>query len=1395
MLYPTRLLCLVALAAVVLGLPADAQNRAARDNAAAEQRAPAAMSIRPTALATPVSFAITDRRAGGMTVEIRADWRRSLADDVASLGLDDAASYERASLVLAAGAASYAEPLALPSLDGASVSVLAADFDEAPAPLSASARAELAGATAEVVAVGVERKQAVGTLLARLLRYDAGTGRLLRYRRLVLSVQFATPFASDAAAQRATSAPDAVGSRRLLPVNSAALRGGSANPHVAVTRSVLAEGTWFKVPIAREGLYRIDRSWIEAAGLDAGSVDPSQVRVYSNGGRRVPAANSAPRLADLAESPRKVTGGGDGAFSGNDQVLFFAEGARGWAWDTTAADWRHWLNPMTRANYAFVRVDAAPGGATVGDAAYPNWPGVAERSRLETRLFQEEDVRGGNLEISAAGGGLDWLGRSARPTAPRITVLDTIAPGRVAGTVRFRARAAIDSNPRSALSFERGGRVLVTREFSTPSDRNAATDETLTFEDVVPAGEPLQLRLVLDARSVNATAWIDYVEAFYTRELTTTGDYLRFHTPGGTEGASGGRFGFALSGFSAEPEVWDVTEPNTVRRLGVRAEAGRYLVQVEAEADAPRELLAFVSGASAISRAPSPEGGSPIANQNLHGVTNNPTYLVVTHEDLLPAAEALAARRAERDGLVPLVATSEQIYNEFSGGKPDFRAVRDFARLFYDRAGQVQQMPRFLLLFGDGHYDYRGIEEGGDDNNLVPVYETIEMLIDDENFTSDDYFGLLDENEGEWVYTNFAQYSTERLDLGIGRIPARTRQEAEAYVQKVIRYEDPATYGAWRGRATYLADDSFPGGDDDIHVLNAEVAANEMRDEFPALNLNKIYLPLYEPVQTAFGRRLPGAEADAIGAFENGTLIWNYSGHGSKDQLADERIFSSELADRLTNLDRLAIGVTATCTFGRFDMIARQSGAERLTLNPQGGAIAMFTTTRVVYTSSGTESLNPALNRAFTQSAFERAPDGRPRRLGDVMYYTKTRALPSGNVPGAQGNSRKFALLGDPAVRVGVPERPVQITRLSGAPLPQMSQGDPLPADAPELRALTRTEIEGQVYRIDGAVDAAFDGEVELLVYDAARREQMPDDQVDYVPEGVEVRSDLIWRGRATAAGGQFRAVFVVPQDVSYSGEPGRIYAYVRPTGGSSLDGQGFSEAFTVSTTAGDAVSDGAGPEIRLFVGDSTFVEGGLVGPEDELIVRLRDPSGLNSAGAGIGHELLLSVDGNEAEATDIGERFVADLDSYTSGEARVALPELEPGAHRVRVRAWDVTNNASEAEISFVVGEDERLALGSVYNYPNPMSRQTTFVIDHNRSGQNGRVLVRIYTVNGRLVRTLETDAALSPVASLEWDGSDEDGDRVASGVYLYQVRVEAERADGGREVSERLERLAIIR
>ncbi len=1326
----------------------------------------------PPALDGP-TLRLVETTPTGAVYELRAEWRGALAESVRRFAADPAA------LVLDAvrGYATMSESVVLPAVAEPSVEVIAADFEEAP--LSARRPVEdwteadqtafeaLTRPPAEVVAVGVERRRPTGTLVVRLLHVDEARGTVRRYRRVLVRVGYTA----------GRMGPDGA------PVG-ALVRGGD-NPHLGVTRSVLATGTWFKIPITRAGVYRIDRAYLEALGVaGASSLDFGRVQVFHNGGDMLPELNSAPRPADLVENAALVAG---------DALYFFADGPSDWVWNADDGHWEHRLNYFTNESYVFLRVDGA-NAARVGGASFPAFPDAERQATAEGRVFAEDDLV--NLVRNGGGSGLEWLGAEVATGRPRVTVLDTVPPGLAGGAVRYRARAAARANPAVTLSFRVDGveQAAVSPQpvsFGGSGDGPLAHTRIAAFEGPPASGGRLAVDMVMEGSTNNPIAWIDWIEAVFPQALRAHEGVLRFPTPGGRSG----RFEFALEGFTAEPQVWDVTDPAAIRRLGVRAEGGRYLVQVEvAEGAAPRELVAFEPGAAGVA---APAAGVAVPNQDLHGLAGYPDYVIIAPAEFRQAAEELAAHRRTRDGLATVVVDIGQVYNEFSGGQVDMRAVRDYLRFLYDRAPD-DALPRYALFMGDGHYDFRGRLPGGEANNWIPTFQTFESLNLIVSYTSDDYFGLLDPDEGVWAYPGHPTPGPERVDLGIGRFPVRSAEEAAHVVAKILHYEDPATHGAWRSRFTFVADDQYPSaGDLDLHVQNAEVVAEAVRDDFPDVNLQKIYSTSYPSVVTAVGRRVPEATADIRRALDEGTLVWNYSGHGGHDALADERLITLEDIEALDNYDRLSIFVTATCSFGRFDMVDKQSGAEMLLLNPHGGAVALFTTVRLVYTSTSPDRYNLGLNLRLTDYLLGRDDDGRPRRLGDVMRLTKTSDV------GAQGNNRKFAFLGDPAMRVGLPHRPVQITSvngidLAGTPLagtPLAGTTGPGGPGMPELRANEFADITGQVLGFDGQPDLTFDGEVELEVFDAARVIRLDPAIALYTDGEYRVRTDRLYRGRATVRGGAFSARFIVPRDVSYSGLPGRISAYV--SGPSGLDGVGTSEAFVIGETAGPPLDDTQGPQIRAFLNDTTFVDGGLVNREPTLVVRLFDESGINTVGTGVGHELLVTFDGDPASAQEIGRFYEGDLDSYQAGTVRFALPEQEPGPHRLRVTAWDVANNSSSVELAYVVTGDEGLALRNVYNYPNPTTGRTRFLFEHNQpAGTMARVQLRLYTLAGRPVRTLEWEDALSGnLVQIPFDGLDEDFDPLATGIYLYHVRVSVDRPDGGTDVAERIERLAVIR
>ncbi len=981
------------------------------------------------------------------------------------------------------------------------------------------------------------------------------------------------------------------------------------------------------------------------------------------------------------------------------------------------------------------------------------------------------------------------MSQTIRSGSSRDILSSPALPGFLGGTVYYRARAAIASDPKATIAFESAGTVLAQRTapwiVEEKAEKPTAVPVETFFTQTVSAGQPLSVTMRLfsqaGTQTVEPQASLDWIRVFYDQDLLAENDYLRFSS----DPRRSGEQLFQIRGFSTTPMVWDVTEASAISGREVIAGGGLYSYRhASLPGEAPREYVAFTEAAA---RTIPSEAVTAVPNQNLHGITFFPDLVIVVPSELSAAAQRLAEhRRAE--GLDVMVALRNEIYNEFSGGLPDMRALRDYLKFLYDRAPDEESLLRYALLMGDGHYDFRGLSSLGQQQiNWIFPYETEESLDPDASFTSDDYFGLLDDNEGEWIYTHFGAVSKEKVDIGVGRLPVQSLAQAEMLVDKIIGYENPDTFGPWRSNYLAVADDGPTGldgltDDADLHLQNVDQVAELLRIGGYPINVRKVYAESFERVfLNTF--KVPEARKQINARLNSGMLVFNYSGHGGPDALAQEGIFTREDAESLNNEEKLAVFITATCSFGWWDLEDRQSGAEALLLNDNGGAVALLTTVRLVYTSGSTSSLNAGLNRALNQELFLRDGEGRPRRLGDVMRSTKNTQV------GLQGNSRKFNLLGDPSMRIGIPAGAARVEKLNGTEL-DSSTG--------QMKALDRVDITGAITRADGSVDAGFNGTVSVTVFDAVRR--VPLVKQRYMPSPYyNIREDLIWRGDVSAQDGRFTATFVVPRDISYSHNPGRIFVYAASD---DRDAAGQSENFTVGGTSDNPPDDNAGPGINLFLNDTTFVSGNTVPANPELIARLFDESGINMVGAGVGHEMLLVVDGDQSDARDISSGFIAERNSFQRGEATWRLSVDEPGAHLLSVRAWDVINNSNTVEISFSIANDEVLSVSNVYNYPNPMNRETRFIFEHNQpSGTPARVQLRIYTLNGRPIRTIDTEEALPEgiltggTVQIHWDGRDDDFDRLATGIYLYRLRVEAEQSDGSTQVSEHIEKLAVIR
>ncbi|GHA73720.1 peptidase C25 [Pontibacter akesuensis] len=1069
---------------------------------------------------------------------------------------------------------------------------------------------------------------------------------------------------------------------------------------------------------------------MQALGVSIQSIDPKKVQLFGNGGGMLPQPNSAPRPDDLQENAILVAGEADGKFDDGDYVLFYAQGPHTWKYDATTQQFSHTYNVYSDTAFYFLRINHSTGARI---AKREQAAGATQTiSTYTERQFYEKDLK--NMVYS----GREWYGEdfSSFQTTREFSfpVSDAVAGTAVKLTAALMANSAASSSFAVSLNGQPLGTQTISGRGSGeyhPEGVNSIRTYTLNQQQL-GTGNAYKVSLAFSpSGGATAIGYLDYLELQYERQLKLYGEQTAFRAP---QSINQPVSSFALAGLPAQAQVWDVTNP--LQPVAQQHSSGRF----SAPTEVLREFVAFQN----ISTKPIPAG--KVTNQNLHGISGSTDFVIVTHPGFLQEAKRLAAHRAQHSSLNVQVVTTTQVYNEFSSGAQDVTAIRDFMRMLYTRSSKPEGEVLYLLLFGDASYDYKN-RLRTQNTNFVPVYESRESLHPINSYSSEDYYGFLDEDEGEWAENSRGDHL---LDIGIGRLPAKSTAEAAILVDKIIAYDSPSHLGSWRSKITFVSDD----GDGNEHQQDAEFLANYVQDNFPKYNLNKVYLDLFEQIATASGQRAPAANAAIDQAVEQGSLIINYTGHGREIDLAAEQVLTLPQISNWQNKNNLTFLLTATCEFGRYDDPARPSGAELALLHNKGGAIGLLTTTRPVYSNG-----NRVLNRNFFKSAFTPI-NGRMPRLGDVVMQTKNNSI-NENTSGSRGvNNRNFSLLCDPSLQLAYPALEAKITSINGRQ-----------AAADTLSALQKVVLQGQVQDMNGSIAQDFNGEVHLKVYEKpTTRYTLGDEQGQPVP--VQVRENVIYDGKASIKSGLFEATFVVPKDISYTYGHGKISLYARS---GTQDALGVDKGVIIGGTAPNAAADTTPPTVQLFMDDASFKPGGITGKTTTLLARLFDENGINTTGTGIGHEITAILDGKQDSLLVLSDYYTTDLNNYQEGGLTYVFKDLAPGRHTLRLKAWDTHNNSAEGYIEFFVSNDAGLALEHLFNHPNPLSDETTFHFNHNRAGEALEVQVQVFTLSGKLVKTLQTVAEASPAhfAELTWDGRDKYNERVARGVYVYRVTV----------------------
>lgn len=1119
------------------------------------------------------------------------------------------------------------------------------------------------------------------------------------------------------------------------------------------SNSVLADGEIYRIAVSNTGIHQLTYDFLKNdIGIDVDNLDPRNIHIYGNGAGMLPESNAVARIDDLEENAIQIVGEGDGSFDQGDYILFYAEAAHHWEYAEANNRMVHRTHLYDDKNHYFIKI-ASNNGKRIANTASLTGSTYSTSTFTAVAHHEMNDLNLLDKYVYASASGKEWYGETFKFTTTRdfqfnMPNLVTSEP------VEIVARTASRSiNTLASFDvFADGQNIGLIGMLGVSGDSESWYARTKGFNTTfLPSSPNPTITLQYNKPTSDAEGWLDYIMLNGRATLNyTNGQYIFRDLKSIGEAVSE----FNISASNTGVTIWDVTNPTSASNQQFNA-AGNILSFGANTSDTTLPKTYIVFDNSGFFTA---EIVDTVQNQNLHGGLPAPDFVIIYHEKFEDEAKRLANHRSNFSNMSVSAVEIQQVYNEFSSGNADVSAIRDFAKYLYEEFPNF----KYLLLFGDGSFDYKNINGSGTNHNYIPVYETAISTHPIRAFTSDDYYALLDPNEGN--------ISAGGLDIGVGRIPARDIDEAKAVVDKIIRYDtNPDLLGDWKNRLTFVADDE----DGNLHLNDGDEIAEATQALNPYLNLDKIYLDAYPQVSTHGGNRIP-AVTDALHTnMFKGNFVVNYMGHGGEEGWAQERVLQIPHIQSWKNEFKLPLFVTATCSFAPYDDPSINSAGEIILLKPDGGSIALFTTTRAVYTSS-----NRKLTRAVFDNLFKPV-NGTIPTMGEILRYAK-------NVSGAGiDNSRKFAMLGDPSQRLAYPEYKVITTKINGNPV----------SNADTISALQQVTIEGYVAGADSSMLSDFNGIIYPTVFDKRLTYQTLGQDAFSSVVNYTMQKTVLFKGRASVTNGQFQFSFVIPKDINYVLGNGKISYYADDN--NSADATGFYDGVVIGGTNANAVTDDQGPIVKVYMNTEEFVFGGITDDSPTLLVKLEDDNGINTSGTGIGHDLTGVLDDNTQSTYVLNDFYESELDNFKKGEVRYPLSNLEEGLHQISVKAWDIANNSGEGNTEFVVASSAGIALEHVLNYPNPFTTKTEFQFEHNLPNQPLTVQVQIFSVSGRLVKTIQQE--IQPdgyrVTGIEWDGTDDFGNSIGRGVYVYKVSVGVANGEGEMASESAFEKLVILK
>ncbi|GGI58346.1 type IX secretion system sortase PorU [Winogradskyella haliclonae] len=1137
-------------------------------------------------------------------------------------------------------------------------------------------------------------------------------------------------------------------------------RTASQSSFSIISNSVLASGDWYRFYVDTTGVFRLSKNFVSQLGVNVNSIDPRNLKIYGNGGEMLPYLNSAEHAIDLTENAIQFVGEEDGRFDNQDYILFYAKGPQGFNQEQNTN-----LNLYTDKTYYYVNISGG-NGKRISELTQTDQPADIIIDTFEDYDFYEVD------EFNLIKVGRRWFGdkfdvENERNYNFSIPNVDISVPVRVTVTL-----GSVSELPSSmAITINGASASTLNLQPFNPDAFTFATGATFN-SNISVTGEDLEINLEYDnGGNPIAAAYLDYINIEATRQLIYANEQLFFKN--GSVATSSGIVQYNIGNAAQVEQVWDVTDIFNVQSFNNTEALSE--INLKATAGELRNYVAF-SGSDFLS--PKREANSQVANQNLKGtIFNNDQgqfqdidYLLITPQIFLSQAQRVAEINKEEYDLNVKVVTLQTIYNEFSSGSQDIAAIRNFVRYVYDNASAPENRVKYIGLFGDASYDYK--DRLNNNTNFVPSWFSLNSFSLTNSLISDDFYGMMDDNEGTLTNSN-------RLDIAVGRMIADSPQRAKEVADKIEAYYAQESYGSWRNNILLVSDDVDEPFERVLQQTTDDVAT-DVQAQKPFFNSIKIHSDAFQQQSSSGGDRYPDVNDAFRNAIDVGVLVVNYFGHGGELGLADERIFDINDSQEINNNCRFNCFITVTCDFTKYDNPGLQTAGEFTYWNTKGGAISLITTTRTIFVGVGT-----TYNEILEDYLFAYGSNDYPS-MAESLRLTKLDPAIAGS-----SQNRLVHFIGDPAMKLAVPRPNIRLTHINDTPISQTTD---------VLEALGKVKMSGEVVDLNGNLLTNYNGVLTATVFDKEiQRQTLANDNTSdnngIIILDFTTLGEIIFKGQATIENGQFDFDFVVPRDIGIPVGPGKVSFYAKRN--NVLEDQnGYSFDIQVGGINENAEEDNIGPLINLFMNDENFVSGGITNESPTLLVKLQDDNGINTA-SGIGHDITAILDGDETNPFVLNDYYEASLDDYTNGTVTFAFRDLEAGLHTLTVKAWDVYNNSSVSEIQFeVFNNNELLVIDNVLNYPNPFVDYTEFWFNHNSSDVLD-VSVQIFTVSGKLVRTLngQTNTSSKSTSTLSrdivWDGRDDFGDKIGKGVYIYKLKVKSQRLN---KQIEKIQKLVIL-